>query len=442
MVYLPHWPIPSTLGKKIINYETVFERAQKVLEKLGNPHQHLPPIIHVAGTNGKGSTASLIAKIFQCHGYKAHLYTSPHLHDCNERILLNGEKISDQELYQVMEETRIQAGETDLTFMEGFTIGAFLAFANNPADVAVVECGMGARIDITNIIEKKLASVITSISLDHTEYLGDTIEKIAFEKSFVIRPETPLIVGPQNKKVEQIIKILSDDQKALSYFYDQDFAVEINHENRCFDFYWNDEILLPQLSPPNLAGEHQYHNFACAIATCMALSDKYNFNYNGINQAISSVEWQSRLEKVDNNLNKILANSDSEIWIDGAHNEGGALVLSKWLRAQKNDKINFIICGFSRKKCRVNFLNKFNEIAQIVAVRVNGEPYPQDSEEICSIANSQNIKAINGDNLLDALIKINEISNGRAVRIVICGSLHLARDVKYFSQIAQINLNF
>lgn len=157
MVYLPHWPIPATLGKRQIDYETVFERMSIVLERLGNPHQKLPPVIHVAGTNGKGSAVSLIAEIFKQSGYKAHIYTSPHLHDCNERIVLAGEKISDNFLFEIMEEVRIAAEDVPLTFMESFTIGAFLAFSKVPADIAVIECGMGGRIDATNIIEKKIA---------------------------------------------------------------------------------------------------------------------------------------------------------------------------------------------------------------------------------------------------------------------------------------------
>ena len=304
MVYLPHWPIPSTIGKKTIDYETVFERAKIVLERLENPHLKLPPVIHIAGTNGKGSTASLIAKIFQCHGYKAHLYTSPHLHDCNERILIDGQKISDRELYATMEEVRLKAQDVDLTFMEAFTIGAFLAFSKNPADVLVVECGMGGRIDITNIISQKIATVLTSISMDHVEYLGDTIQKITLEKVQIIRPQTPLIVGPQANIVKDLIKIISNDQQALSYFYDEDFSVEKSENDGTFDFFWQNEILLPNLRKPNLEGDHQYYNFACAIACCMAISSKFNFNYEGINQAISSVKWHSRLEKINNNLNQ------------------------------------------------------------------------------------------------------------------------------------------
>ena len=433
MVYLPHWPIPSTIGKKTIDYETVFERAKIVLERLENPHLKLPPVIHIAGTNGKGSTASLIAKIFQCHGYKAHLYTSPHLHDCNERILIDGQKISDRELYATMEEVRLKAQDVDLTFMEAFTIGAFLAFSKNPADVVVVECGMGGRIDITNIISQKIATVLTSISMDHVEYLGDTIQKITLEKVQIIRPQIPLIVGPQAHIVRDLIKIIANDQKALSYFYDEDFSVEKSENDGTFDFFWQNEILLPNLRKPNLEGDHQYYNFACAIACCMAISSKFNFNYDGINQAVSSVKWQSRLEKINNNLNKIFKNLHSEIWIDGAHNEGGAFILANWIRSQSNIK-NFVICGFSRGKCKVEFLEKFKDIAEIFAVRVDGEPYPESSENIVAVAKKYGIFVNNGENLLNAINLIENKSLNEPYRIIICGSLHLARDVRHFNK--------
>lgn len=434
MVYLPHWPIPSTLGKKSIDYETVFERAKIVLARLGNPHQKLPPVIHVAGTNGKGSTASVIAKIFQCQGYKAHLYTSPHLHDCNERILIDGQKISDRELYSVMEAVRLKAEDVDLTFMEAFTIGAFLAFSQNPADIVVVECGMGGRIDITNIISQKIATVLTSISMDHAEYLGDNVEKIALEKAQIIRPQTPLIVAPQANIVKDLIKILANDQKALSYFYDENFCVEKSENDGTFDFFWQNEILLSNLRKPSLEGEHQYYNFACAIACCMAISDKFNFNYDGINNAVSSVKWHSRIEKIDNNLNKISKNSLCEIWIDGAHNEGGAFILANWLRSQSSIK-NFIICGFSRGKCKIEFLEKFKNIAEIIAIKVNGEPYPESSERIVEIAKNHGIVVKNGEDLITAMQLIENQNGNQPYRIIICGSLHLARDVRYFNKI-------
>ena len=437
MVYLPHWPIPATLGKRQVDFETVFERMNIVLSRLGNPHHKLPPVIHVAGTNGKGSTSSLLAKIFSCAGYNVHLYTSPHLHHCNERINLNGEKISDNFLYEIMDETRLACLDINLTFMESFTIGAFLAFAKTKADIVILECGMGGRIDATNIIENKLASVITPISFDHTEYLGNSIERIALEKAMIMRPGVPLIVASQPNSAKNIIKILADDQKIESYFYEDDYDVLMDMETKKFDYYC-DDIFFENLPRPSLIGSHQYINFACSI-TCALKVKNFNITENAIRQAISTVKWASRLESIDNNLNKILKNSQSEIWIDGAHNEGGAYSLATWLKEQNDEKENFIICGFSRGKCKGSFVNKFQNIARIIAVRVNGEPYAEDPEIICQITKEFDKDVKGFDDLIDSLEYISQNIENRACRIVICGSLHLARDVKRYSKMIAQN---
>ncbi len=432
MVYLPHWPIPSTLGKRQIDYETVFERMFMVLEKLGNPHKKLPPIIHVAGTNGKGSATALLGKIFSCAGYKAHIYTSPHLHDCNERIVLLGEKISDNFLFEIMEEVRLAACDTPLTFMESFTIGAFLAFSIIPADVAIIECGMGGRIDATNILEEKLATLIMPISFDHTEYLGNSIERIALEKAMILRPKTPLIIASQPQRAKEIIKILAQDQGVPAYFYDEDFEILLNEKNGEFDLRFQNEVLR-NLPKPALLGDHQYVNFATAIAAIIAIADKFQISEGSIKTAISSVFWPSRLEKITNGLNRLLKNSESEIFIDGAHNVAGAFALRQFILQEKPKK-TFVICGFSRGKCKKEFLEKFKDVAEVIAVRVDGEPYPELAETISEIGESAGMKVFAAQDLADAFDYAGKISEEKICRIIICGSLHLARDVKKFSR--------
>jgi dihydrofolate synthase/folylpolyglutamate synthase len=453
LVYLPHWPIPSTLGKRQIDYETVFERMEIVLEKLDNPHKKLPPVIHISGTNGKGSTAALIAEIFSCSGKKTHLYTSPHLQDCNERIVLGGEKISDNFLFEIMEEARIAAGETPLTFFEAFTIGAFLAFSRVPADLLVVECGMGGRIDATNIIKKKLLTVITPISFDHVEYLGNSIERIALEKAMIIRPETALIVASQPAAAKKIIKILAADQKIPAYFYDEDFFVEMNEEvgeladdfAKSFNFRFQD-YFLENLPKPALPGSHQYINFATAIAAaCLASSANGLGNktpeildelaakndedfFISVSKAITSVTWPSRLERIKNSLEKLLPEG-SELWIDGAHNEAGAFALARWITEQKDEKENFVICGFSKNKCKKEFLEKFQNIAELLVVRVSGEPNPESAEKISEIGAKIGMKISVAGDLSEALQRISRVPS----RVVICGSMHLARDVKSYT---------
>ncbi len=431
-MYLPHWPIPSSFGKREINYETVFLRMSEVLERLGNPHQKLPPIIHVTGTNGKGSTIAFLASILQARGLVVHIYTSPHLHDCNERIVLAGEKISDNFLFEVMEEARIGAGETPLTFFEGFTIGAFLAFSKTAADVVLIESGMGARIDATNIIEKKLATIITPISFDHTEYLGNSIAQIAVEKAHIIRPQTPVIIGPQPKQAQEIIEIIARDQNAKMIRYDQEFSILLDEENQHFDLqYFENELC--NLPAPTLIGQHQYINAAIAISAALTLP--FQINQHHIEQGLARASWPSRLEKITNNLCKILKNPHSEIFIDGAHNQAGAFAVARFLNSSKK---SFIICGFTKNKCKKEFLQNFVGIADgAVAVRVDGEPNPESAEVICKIAATIGLVMKPCDSLLDAIYYLSELAKNEPCRIVICGSLHLARDVKKFGAISR-----
>lgn len=423
MTYLPHWPIPSSFGKREINYETVFERLKPVLEKLGNPHKKLPPMIHVTGTNGKGSAIAFLAAILQAKGLRTHIYTSPHLHHCNERIVLNGEKISDNFLFEIMEETRIASQASILTFFEGFTIGAFLAFSKVPADVLLVEVGMGGRIDATNIIENKLATIITPISFDHTEYLGDTIAKIAFDKAHIIRPQTPVIISPQPHQAQEMIEIIARDQNAKMIRYDQEFSI-IKNENDGFDLKFFDKDFL-DLPPPSLIGEHQYINAATAIACALQLP--FEISQTHIEQGLTKVDWPNRMEKITNNLTKFC----NEIYIDGAHNQTGSLTVAQFIMQQNDDKKNIIICGFSRNKCKKEFLLNFINVAdEVMAVRVDGEPYPEDAQIISEIGKKIGLSVKPYDDLLDALYYIK--NNYKNCRVIICGSLHLARDVRKF----------
>ncbi len=433
-MYLPHWPIPSSFGKREINYETVFFRMQEVLSRLGNPHLRLPEVVHVTGTNGKGSTIAFLAAILQAKGLRTHIYTSPHLHNCNERIILDGEKISDIFLFEVMEEARIAAASTSLTFFEGFTIGAFLAFAKTPADILLLETGMGARIDATNIIKQKLATIITPISFDHTEYLGNSIAQIAMEKAHIIRPQTPTIIGPQPRQAMEIINIVAKDQNAKTICYDKEFSILLDEENKAFDMkYFEDGIC--NLPSPILAGEHQYINAATAIACALTLP--FNISQNHIEQGLRSAKWPSRLEKIGGNLTKTLKNPQSEILIDGAHNQAGAFAIARFLATKKEENPlikNFIICGFSKNKCKKEFLENFINIAEeVCAVRVDGEPNPEDAEIIAKIGKEIGLKIETHIDLFEAIFYLQKNYGDAPCHIIICGSLHLARDVKKFT---------
>lgn len=438
MVYLPHWPIPSTFGKKEIDYETVFERMSIVLEKLGNPHKKLAPVIHIAGTNGKGSVTAFLASILQNANLRTHIFTSPHLHDINERIIIANEKISDNYLYEIMEEVRIASSGIDLTFFEAFFIGTLLAFSKNKADVVLIEAGMGARIDATNIIETKLATIITPISFDHTEYLGNTIEKIAFEKAHIVRTNTVLIMGPQPTKAQEMIEIIAKDQNAKMIRYNQEFEIILDEENGNFDLRFFEENFL-DLQRPNLEGEHQYINASIAIACLLSLRDVFKIDIDDINNGLKKVYWPSRLQKIENGLQAVLAKAgiQNEIYIDGAHNQGGAYAVAKWLNKKNADEIkNIVIVGFTKNKCKKEFLINFKNVAdEIIAVRVDGEPNPENPEIIKTIGNEIGLEIISKDDLLEAIHYLAKKYNTTKLKIVICGSLHLARDVKKFGAI-------
>ncbi len=231
MVFFPHFPIPN---KNSVSNNSP-EKLKRILTKLGSPQDKLPPTIHIAGTNGKGSTSAFLASILQAAGYKTHIFTSPHLHHCNERIVIANNQIDDGYLYEMLEEIRINSEGTNLTLFEGLTLAAILAFSKNPADICIIETGMGGRVDATNVIDKKIATILTSISLDHQEFLGNNLTAIACEKSHIMRSNVPCIVAPQNAEVIAAIEMRSAEISNQLIYFDKDFQIEIN-DDETFNF--------------------------------------------------------------------------------------------------------------------------------------------------------------------------------------------------------------
>lgn len=468
MVYLPHFPIPN---QNSINNNSP-EKLLKILHKLGDPQNNLPPTIHIAGTNGKGSTAAFLASIFQSAGYKTHIYTSPHLHHCNERIVIAHNEITDGYLYQLLEEVRIACEGISLTLFEGLTLAAILAFSKNPADICIIETGMGGRVDATNVIDKKIATILTSISLDHQDFLGDNLFKIACEKSHIMRSNVPCIIAPQNPEALQAIELRSLEISNQLIHFDQNFQIEIN-EDQTFNFsispsknFLSENFLgenflgekdlgekIPSikfnnLPKPALLGWHQYLNASLAIATICTISPKLlseqnsntekdqNFNWDkAIRNGLRNVKWSSRLEKLHHHLLK----KDDELWIDGAHNQGGFEVLADWLGEKIGDdfhnqkpKRNYLITGFSKHKAKAEFFLPFLDIIDFIcAVRVAGEPNPEEAETVMEKILKSGIEEVKTkDDLFDAIGFLVNLDQQNPCRIIICGSLYLARDVK------------
>ncbi len=430
MVFLPHFPIPNHRSDSA----DPAAKLKKILPKIGNPQDRLPPIIHVAGTNGKGSTVAFLASIFQSAGYKTHIYTSPHLHNCNERIVIANNQIDDGYLFEMLEEVRIAAEHDDLNLFEGMTLAALLAFSKNPADVCIIETGMGGRVDATNVIDQKIATVLTSISFDHKEFLGDTLGAIACEKAYIMRPHVPCIIAPCAAESWVGINARSIEIDNPLIYFGKDFNIKINVDET-FDFVdIKNSKEFKNLPKPALPGSHQYINSSLSIATICNLKN-FNISEEHIKQGLLNVKWPSRLEKLSCKLLK----KDDELWIDGAHNQGGFEILSDWMKEKivddfesKKPKRNYLITGFTNHKSKPELFLPFKDIIDFVcAIRVAGEPNPEEAEVIVEKVLESGIEeVIAQDDLFDAINFLVNLDPSNPCRIIICGSLYLARDAK------------
>ncbi|MFT7087120.1 MAG: dihydrofolate synthase/folylpolyglutamate synthase [Rickettsiales bacterium] len=436
MVYLPHFPISS---HKSISRDSC-EKLLPILEKLGNPQNRLPPVIQIAGTNGKGSTAAFLASIFKCSGYKAHVYTSPHIHHCNERIVIAGNQIDDNYLYEMLEEVRLACDELNqnsydinLTLFEGLTLAALLAFSKNPADICIIETGMGGRVDATNVIDRKIATILTSISLDHQEFLGDNLFSIACEKSYIMREGVPCIISPQSDAALLAIETRSKEIKNPLIIFNRDFGIKMN-DDETFNFQNSNGVKFDNLSKPSLLGWHQYLNASLAIGAVSLLKD-FNISKENISAGLKEVNWASRLEKLPN---KILDSND-ELWIDGAHNQSGFEVLSDWISdkiiedsTNEEPKRNYLIVGFTNQKSKPELFIPFKDIIDFICtVRVDVEPSPESAEAILEKVLASGVEEVVKQDDLEGAIKfLKNLDKKNPCRIVICGSLYLAREAR------------
>lgn len=421
----PHWPNPT--GYR--NIKLGLERVKALLERLENPHLKLPPVIHIAGTNGKGSTLSFLKAIFEENGYKVHCYTSPHLVNFNERIILQGLDISDKFLNEVLEKCR-KAAEIEpkigVTFFEGITVAAFLAFAKVKADVLLLETGMGGNLDSTNVITKNLLSIITPISLDHTEFLGETLDKIAYEKAGIIKENCPVIVSKQQDEALKVIKKKAREQNSGIKIFDKDWKIEEKSDGFIIKVL-DEEISFPK---PILVGKHQLINASVAIISAM-IQTKLKIDLKKTKIAITKAVWKARLQKIsEGKFYDFLAknlNCDFELILDGSHNEQGAQTILSWLKDEK-EKTNYFVFAMLKDKDCQGFLEILHgEIDELLAITIPDESKSLEPQEILEISTKLKIKSQKADGILDALQKISQNKNNKKpIRIIVCGSLYLA----------------
>ncbi len=420
---MPHWPKP--LGFRPQDF--TLDRMSQLLNRLGNPERKLPPVIHVAGTNGKGSTIAFINYIMQAAGYKTHVYISPHLIDFNERIVLAGKQITDRDLYDILEECRIVAEDIPITFFEGTTIAAFLAFSRIEADILLIETGMGGRLDATNVIDNPLLTVITSISLEHTEYLGPTVEIIAGEKAGIIKSDVTCVIAPQQKSVMKILEFYSSKNRSPLYRGEYEWTCKQYDDDTML---FQSSVQSIQLPLPSLQGTHQITNAGNAIAACSLLSGKYNYDIDSEHIAfgIKNTYWPARLEHIKGGRLIDRLPSDWKLFLDGAHNLSGAEVLSEWI-ASNFDQGVYIIFGATKDKDIDGFLQYIKPYAKLLcAICVKSEPRSQNAKFIEAKASAMGINAIACDSVGDAISKILDTTYHDVKSIIVCGSLFLAAD--------------
>ncbi len=416
------------LHPKVIDLK--LDRMWDILARLGHPEQKLPKVIHVAGTNGKGSTVAYMRAIIEAAGLKAHVYSSPHLVQFAERIYLGGNngkggQISDEALSKLLEECEQKNGGRPITFFEITTAAAFLAFSREPADYLLLETGLGGRLDATNVIEKPTVSVITPIDLDHQQFLGDTLKEIAFEKAGILKSGVPGIIGPQHNDALEVIESVGLDKKVTLSIANQDWQAYEQHGRLVFQA----ESELLDLPLPALLGQHQITNAGTAIAAIRALKDE-RISAQHIEQGLLNVRWPARLQKLDHGRLHQWAPAGAEIWLDGGHNPsaGHALALSL---AQLNDRSPrplILIIGMLNTKDPIGYFQAFEDIAHMVfTIAIEGEENALSGEVLANIASQAGLEAYPKPDLETALNDVEAICP--TARILIGGSLYLAGNV-------------
>ncbi len=431
MVELPHWPFFNERAK--INPSTYTTTA--LLSALGNPEINIPPVIHLAGTNGKGSTLSFLRYIFEASGYKVHTYTSPHILRFNERMILRGSEISDSFLYEVLEETRFAAAKNLITptFFEGTTAAAFLAFSKVKADILLLETGMGGKFDSTNIISQPLATVITPISYDHMQFLGSTLAEIAMQKAGIIKQNTTCIVSQQYQESLEVISQVAHLQHAKLKVFEYDWGIAKEGE----DYIYSDQNNMLKFQDIGLQGDHQIINAGTAIATINELQQYFTITDNMIKEGLARTKWPYRLQKIMSGaIYKKYFNAPNEFIIDGAHNTHGAVALSLWLEQQNNKFDNYLICGMTKGRNIEDFLNKFiGQVKYIYAVNIMSEPCSYRAEEIEKAFISLGFEGEACNTVEDVFVKLNTRINQNPYRVIACGSLFLAADIAKLNQL-------
>ncbi|TFF19115.1 bifunctional folylpolyglutamate synthase/dihydrofolate synthase [Jiella endophytica] len=425
--------IETLLGRHPKGFDLSLERVLRLLAELGDPHLDLPPTIHVAGTNGKGSVTAFIRAILEADGRAVHSHTSPHLVNWHERYRLasapgKSRLVDDETLAEAVARAAKANADQPITVFEILTAVTFILFSEHPADMAIVEVGLGGRFDATNVMPKPAVSVITPISLDHQSFLGDRVELIAAEKGGIIKPGVPVVLGQQPEEVAlEVLTSIADRVGAPLCVYGQDFFAYEEHGRMV---YQDDHGLL-DLPLPRLPGRHQIVNAATAIAALrqgpMPPSDA------AVEKGMASVEWFGRMQRITTGPLLDIAVEGAEIWIDGGHNPGAGVAIAETL-ADMEERVQrplFLIAGMINTKEPVGFFSAFAGMARrVFTVPVNMSEAGINPDELADAAIEAGLDAEPSNSVEEAIRLVS--ANWQMVpapRFLICGSLYLVGEV-------------
>ena len=398
--------------------DLTLDRMVQVLPALGHPERHLPPIIHVAGTNGKGSTQAMIRAGMEAAGRVVHAYTSPHLARFHERIRVAGQIISEPDLTAILDECERACQGRSITFFEVTTAAALLAFARTPADYTLLEVGLGGRFDATNVFAAPLLTIITPVSIDHQQYLGNTLPEIASAKAGIIKRRVPCVVGPQADEALAVIEAEAARLGAPLLVHGQHWHAAAERGRLIFQ----DENGLLDLPLPNLPGPHQIDNAGAALMALRHLG----FDADACEAAVTRADWPARMQRLRHGP-LVSAAPLVELWLDGGHNPAGGAAVAATLAAMTK-RPTHLICGMLNTKDVRGYMEPLApQVTALQAVSIPGERNTLPAEATRDAALSAGINATTAPSVAAALATI--AAADPQARVLICGSLYLAGSV-------------
>ena len=402
-----------SLHPKVI--DLTLDRVHRLLAALDHPEKSLPPVIHIAGTNGKGSTQAMIRAGLEAEGALVHAYTSPHLARFHERIRLAGSLISEPALATLLDEAVAANGPDPITFFEITTVAALLAFARTKADYTLLEVGLGGRLDATNVIDRPALTVITPVSIDHQQYLGDTLPEIAGEKSGILKRGVPCIVGPQEAAGLDVIEARATKLGVPLFIYGQHWHTS----QEAGRMIYQDENGLLDLPLPSLLGAHQITNAGAAIAALRY----FGKSSAACEAAVTRPEWPARMQRLRQGP-LVDAAPEIELWLDGGHNPAGGQAIGATLAAMPK-RPSYLICGMLNTKDIKAYLYPLaSHIQALYAISIPNEINTLPAENTRDAAISVGMRATAEADVMAALNSIK--AQDANARVLICGSLYLA----------------